>query len=70
MERRAFFATIASPIIANCLPDPHTDLKELHKRYIRAWYEGSDREADAVTFQLRNAVARNGVPPEWREVWL
>jgi len=53
MERRAFFAAIASPIIANGFPGPDADLKELHKRYLRAWREGSDREADALTFQLR-----------------
>lgn len=69
MERRAFFAAIASPIIANGFPGPDADLKELHKRYLRAWREGSDREADALTFQLRDAIARECVPPGWREVW-
>ena len=70
MERRAFFAAIASPIIANGFPGPDADLKELHKRYLRAWREGSDREADALTFQLREPGPtpnreRSDLPHDW-----
>jgi hypothetical protein len=70
MYRRAFLATIGAPLIP--IPDPHADLRDLHTRWKRAWDDGREIEADALTFQLRNVIARKGLPEpteQWREAW-
>ena len=64
MERRAFIALAAFAFIPT---REHSDLKDLHERYRAAWADGREEEADALTFKLRNAIARKGVPDEWRQ---
>lgn len=66
MERRAFIALAAFAFIPT---REHSDLKDLHERYRAAWADGREEEADALTFKLRNAIARKGVPDEWRSVF-